>query len=292
MKRLSESVLVSPEYRQFLAELKGRVLSARLSAARAVNRDVILLYWDIGRAIVKKQEQFGWGEAVVETVAADLQREFPASMSFSSDNLWRMRQMYLAYSSPDFLGQVVPKRQRTVAAFKDAGILGQVVPETSATHSSSTEQRLVLDLLTAVPWGQNLLIIKKVADPPARLYYLRATAQFGWTRSVLLNQVKAGAYERSLREGKSHNFARALPGYLAEQAEEALKSSYNLEFLGIRQEVRERELENRLIERLRFLFRRPPAPVGAGAEGIFYRSAVLPSLSEGAGGLRAQGGAV
>jgi len=251
MKRLSESVLVSPEYRQFLAELKGRVLSARLSAARAVNRDVILLYWDIGRAIVKKQEQFGWGEAVVETVAADLQREFPASMSFSSDNLWRMRQMYLAYSSPDFLGQVVPKRQRTVAAFKDAGILGQVVPETSATHSSSTEQRLVLDLLTAVPWGQNLLIIKKVADPPARLYYLRATAQFGWTRSVLLNQVKAGAYERSLREGKSHNFARALPGYLAEQAEEALKSSYNLEFLGIRQEVRERELENRLIERLR-----------------------------------------
>ena len=153
MKRLSESVLVSPEYRQFLAELKGRVLSARLSAARAVKRDVILLYWDIGRAIVKKQEQFGWGEAVVETVAADLQREFPASMSFSSDNLWRMRQMYLAYSSPDFLGQVVPKRQRTVAAFKDAGILGQVVPETSATHSSSTEQRLVLDLLTAVPWG-------------------------------------------------------------------------------------------------------------------------------------------
>lgn len=111
--------------------------------------DVILLYWDIGRAIVKKQEQFGWGEAVVETVAADLQREFPASMSFSSDNLWRMRQMYLAYSSPDFLGQVVP--------------------DTSATHSSSTEQRLVLDLLTAVPWGQNLLIIKKVADPPGSI---------------------------------------------------------------------------------------------------------------------------
>jgi type I restriction enzyme S subunit len=61
------------------------------------------------------QEQFGWGEAVVETVAGDLQREFPASQSFSSDNLWRMRQVYLAYSCPDFLGQVVPESQRTVA---------------------------------------------------------------------------------------------------------------------------------------------------------------------------------
>jgi predicted nuclease of restriction endonuclease-like (RecB) superfamily len=94
-------------------------------------------------------------------------------------------------------------------------------------------------------------LLNKVKDPAARLYYLRATAQLGWSRNVLLNQIKAGAYERSLKEGKTHNFPAVLPEYLAEQAAEALKSSYNLEFLGIRRAVKERELEDRLIERLR-----------------------------------------
>jgi predicted nuclease of restriction endonuclease-like (RecB) superfamily len=83
--------------------------------------------------------------------------------------------------------------------------------------------------------------------PPARLYYLRATARFGWSRNVLLNQIKAGTYERAVTEKKTHNFPLALPEYLAEQAEEMMKSSYNLEFLGIRREVKERELEDRLI---------------------------------------------
>jgi predicted nuclease of restriction endonuclease-like (RecB) superfamily len=89
-----------------------------------------------------------------------------------------------------------------------------------------------------------------VETPAARLFYLRATAKLGWSRNVLLNQIKAKAYERSLAEGKTHNFPTVLPEYLAEQAEEALKSSYNLEFLSIRREVKERELEDRLIERL------------------------------------------
>lgn len=94
-------------------------------------------------------------------------------------------------------------------------------------------------------------LLAKIEQPAQRLYYLQGTARFGWSRNVLLNQIKAQAYERSLAEGKSHNFPAALPANLAEQAEEALKSSYNLEFLGIRQQVRERELEDRLIDRLR-----------------------------------------
>ena len=67
----------------------------------------------------------------------------------------------------------------------------------------------------------------------------------------MLNQIKADAYERSLAEGKRHTFKIALPEHLAEQAEEALKSSYNLEFLGVRREIKERELEDRLIDKLR-----------------------------------------
>ena len=109
---------------------------------------------------------------------------------------------------------------------------------------------MVRGLLAEVPWGHHLLILNKLTDPAARLYYLRATAQFGWSRNVLLNQVKAGAYERAVTEKKSHNFPLALPEHLAEQADEMMKSRYNLEFLGIGRAVKERELESRLIERL------------------------------------------
>jgi len=82
-----------------------------------------------------------------------------------------------------------------------------------------------------------LLVLNKLTDPGARLYYLRATAQIGSTRNVLLNQIKLGAYERTVTEKKSHNFALTLPEHLTEQAEEMLKSSYNLEFLGIHRET-------------------------------------------------------
>jgi predicted nuclease of restriction endonuclease-like (RecB) superfamily len=95
------------------------------------------------------------------------------------------------------------------------------------------------------------MILNKLDQPAQRLYYLRATTAFGWSRNVLLNQIEAGAYERSLAEGKRHNFKIALPEHLAEQAEEALTSCYNLEFLGVRREIKERELEDRLIDKLR-----------------------------------------
>ena len=226
---------LSHEYVEFVTELKRRIVSARLHAARAVDRDLILLYWDIGRGIVERQEKLGWGESVVEMLSRDLQKAFPGLTGFSAFNLWRMRQLYIVHSSQEFLAQLVPVIQKASSAGEPRQILAQRVPE----------------LLAAIPWGHHVELLKKVKDHKARLFYLRATANFGWTRNVLLNQIKARAYERSLGEGKMHNFPTVLPEYLAEQAEEALKSSYNLEFLGIRREVKERELEDRLVERLR-----------------------------------------
>jgi predicted nuclease of restriction endonuclease-like (RecB) superfamily len=108
----------------------------------------------------------------------------------------------------------------------------------------------VRELTSALPWGHHVRLLGQDFSPAARLYYLRATAQLGWSRAVLLNQIKAGAYERARAEKKTHNFELVLPEHFAEQAEEALKSRYNLEFLGIGQAVKERELEDRLVERL------------------------------------------
>ena len=230
----------SADYTAWLGGLKSRIQSARISAARAVNRELILLYWDIGRGIVEKQEDLGWGKSVVEQLSLDLRSEFPGMKGFSANNLWLMRQFYSEYSSPAFLEQLVQEMQSQRLESPEGGVRESVFLE-----------QLVQEILSPVPWGHLVEIAKKVKVPRERLYYLRATAQLGWTRAVLMNQIKADAHGRSLAEGKAHNFPLALPEHLAEQAEEALKSSYNLEFLGIGREMKERELEDKLIEQLK-----------------------------------------
>ncbi len=244
----------SGAYAGFVRELKQRVASARLTAGRSVNRELVLLYWDIGRAIAEKQRALGWGEAVVEVLAKDLRRAFPGMGGFSAVNLWRMRRFFAEHTSPATLAQVA-QLPLLRSGRLDAAILSQPVIELrrSARGPSSPAilAQAVRELVAAVPWGHHINVLAPVVDPAVRLYYLRATARFGWSRNVLLNQIKAGAYERSLKAGKSHNFTTALPEHLAEQAEEALKSSYNLEFLGIGRAVKERELEDRIVGRVR-----------------------------------------
>lgn len=233
------------DYAAFLTDLKARIQSARISASRAVNRDLILLYWDIGLAIVDKQQQLGWGESVIDRLSRDLQKSFSGVSGFSPRNLRSMKQLYSAYANPSFWLQ--PVARLTKQESQDAIRLQPVAKMDVKGKRLEFLQQVVAE----VPWGQHLTILNKVTDHAVRLYYLRATAQFGWSRKVLLNQIKADAYGRTVAEGKIHNFPAVLPDYLAEQAEETLKSSYNLEFLGIHREVRERELEARLIERLK-----------------------------------------
>ena len=245
MKDSPELSIASPEYRLFIEQLKARVVTARISATRAVNCDHILLYWDIGQGIVEKQQKLGWGESVVEMVAADLQQAFPMTTGFSPRNLRNAKQFYLAYSDPTIWLQAVAKLSRT-AKTGDT----ECWPQVAAKLTNEAVVEFLRHRVAEVPWGQNLLILNKLTDPAARLYYLRATARFGWSRNVLLNQIKAGTYERAVIEKKTHNFPLAMPEYLAEQADEMMKSRYNLEFLGLRREVQERELEDRLISRL------------------------------------------
>jgi len=114
MKTIKDTaVLATTEYRKFIEDLKARVTAARISAARAVNRDLILLYWDIGRGIVEKQQSLGWGDSIVEVVAADLQKAFPGTSGFAARSVWEMRRFYLAYTETDFLAQVVRENRQS-----------------------------------------------------------------------------------------------------------------------------------------------------------------------------------
>ncbi len=237
-----KQALSQPEYIAFLGNIKDRILRARNSAGHAVNREMLLLYWDIGSGIIEKQKALGWGESVIDHLSSDLQTEFPLSSGFSSRNLRDMKRLYLAYSDETIWRQPVAKLIKTS---NKSPIWQQAVAKFKANPTG-----LIKELVTAVPWGQNLLILNKLRDPQSILYYLMATMQLGWSRNVLLNQIKAGAYERAVKESKRHNFSLVLPESLAEQADEMLKSRYNLDFLGIHQAVKERELENRLVSHL------------------------------------------
>lgn len=198
-------------YADMLRSIKTAVSASQLRAQRTVNRELIGLYWIIGKEIAQRQEQEGWGKSVVEQLSRDLCQEFPGQQGFSMQNLWYMRQFFLEYQAEPNLQQLVGE----------------------------------------IPWGQNLLIMAKVKDPAARTYYLRMTAEQGWSRNVLLNQVKGQAYERHVLAEKQHNFAETLPEHLAGQADEAMKDVYLLDFLGIGKPVVEREMERRMVNRIK-----------------------------------------
>lgn len=158
--------LVAPDYRAFLIEVKDRIQSARLQAGRAVNRELVLLYWGIGRGIVEKQQTLGWGDAVVENFAADLRAEFPDMRGFSPRNLRNMKQFYTAYREPEIW-------QQAVAKFTDKRGSNEIWQQAVAKLDAPTLRHAVAE----IPWGHHLMRLNKLSDPSARLYYLRATAQ-------------------------------------------------------------------------------------------------------------------
>ena len=106
-------------------------------------------------------------------------------------------------------------------------------------------------LVGEIPWGQNLVIMSKVKGRDAREYYLNATWQMGWSRNVLLHQIKSQAYERHKLANKQHNFHKALPEHLAEQADQAMKDVYVLDMLGVEKPILELELEKKMVSKIK-----------------------------------------
>ena len=201
------------QYDNFFDEVIQTINSVRYEAYKSLNKHHIGLNFEIGKLIVKNQVTNNWGKSIVDTLSEDINRQIDGIKGYSPQNLWRMRQFHLEYK----------------------------------------DEVELLDLALKIPWGQNLLIMHQVKDREERKYYLNATDKLGWSRAVLLNQIKANAYQHHLINPKQSNFEKALPVHLSEQANEALKSEYNLDFLGISKPILERELENRLVENIRDL---------------------------------------
>lgn len=196
------------DYVATLERIKAEVRSARLRAHVAVNTELVRLYWHIGQVIVERQQAAGWGTKVIGRLAADLRSAFPDMRGLSRSNLEYMRRFALALPGSEFPQQPVGE----------------------------------------IPWGHITVLLDKLPDPDARSWYAAQTVRNGWSRAVLLNQIKARTMERA--GAAPSNFTHTLPEPDSELAQQLTKDPYNLEFLGLTGQVAERQLETNLIDEL------------------------------------------
>lgn len=152
------SEIITTEYKTLLSDIKQRIRDAQYQALRAVNKELISLYWDIGKMIVEKQKGETWGKSVVENLAQDLRNEFTGISGFSASNLWRMKTFYETYQTNEILAPMVRE----------------------------------------IGWSHNIYVFERCKDDLEREFYIRWTKKFGWTKAVLLHQINNKTYEKTL----------------------------------------------------------------------------------------------
>jgi predicted nuclease of restriction endonuclease-like (RecB) superfamily len=151
-----QSSLFPQDYDAFLNQLKEQIRCAQVSAATALNREAILLYWHLGKEILERQEREGWGTKVVERLAKDLRREFPDVQGFSARNLKYMRAFAAAYPNVEIAQQLLHK----------------------------------------LPWGHLIRLLDSLKNPDERIWYAQQAIENGWSWTVLVYQIESGLHKR------------------------------------------------------------------------------------------------
>ena len=231
------------DYPSLLADIKQRIRTAQVRAALSANAELVRLYWDIGQVIEARQRQEGWGAGVIPRLARDLHNEMPDVKGFSERNLKRMIAFYRAYREHDLK---VPQPVALLAAKSGLAASDAIVPQ--AVAQLSTDGLMLLPpgaVISHVPWGHHILLMERVKDFSARLWYMRQTLAQGWSRNVPALMIEARAHER---QGKAiTNFDRQLPPPQSDLVAQALKDPYIFDLLTLEEPFHERELETGLL---------------------------------------------
>ena len=200
---------VNEEYIKWVVELKQLIHSSQIKASLSVNREMLSMYWEIGKSISHKVEVMKWGSGIVEVLSKDLKKLFPNQKGFSRTNLFYMKKWYEFYTTPEI------------------------------------EIEKVQQLVGQIPWGQNVVIISKSNTLQEALFYLHKTVQNSWSRVVLKHQIELNLY---VRQGKAiTNFEQTLLEPHSELAQETLKDPYKFDFLMLQEKALERDIEEQLI---------------------------------------------
>jgi predicted nuclease of restriction endonuclease-like (RecB) superfamily len=230
-------------YTSLLDDIKGRIRRAQTRAVLSANREMLILYWDVGRIIQIRQDVEGWGASVIPRLSRDLRNDLPKIKGFSKRNLKRMVRFYREYPA------LIPIATQDMPQSIDSSRPKKVPQPVALLHpvpALGTEaiSRAVLGL----PWSHNFILIEKVKDIPIRFWYMQQTLVQGWSRKVLDLMIMSNAHER---QGKAiSNFDKLLPASQSGLSRQTFKDPYIFDFLTLDNQFRERELEAGLVAHL------------------------------------------
>jgi predicted nuclease of restriction endonuclease-like (RecB) superfamily len=241
-------IIKHTEYRDWLYTLKQQIKTGQIKAALAVNSQMIMLYWDLGKQIAEKQENAQWGSGFIEQLSKDLREEFPEMKGFSATNLLRMKYFYKFYTPLLEDSKSVPQPVGQIETIGNQ-ILAQLVPIFQNTENKDNIIRAqVVPKLDLVPWGHHIKTMQKTNSIKEALFYINKTIENNWSRSVLEYQIETNLYGR---QGKAiTNFSLTLPTPQSDLANEIMKDPYNFDFLQLSEKVKETDLEKALVQHI------------------------------------------
>jgi predicted nuclease of restriction endonuclease-like (RecB) superfamily len=197
-------------YKEFISGIKTQIKNSQQKALLAVNKELLILYWNIGKVILDYQDKEGWGAKVIDNIAKEIKDEFPNLKGFSSRNLKYMRKFAAEYQDIQFVQQVVAQ----------------------------------------IPWSHNIILMDKSSNIEKRIWYINKTIENGWSRNVLVHQMESNLFERQNNEIKTTNFMEKLEAPNNKLAVEALKDPYIFDFITMTEEMNERDIESQLVKKV------------------------------------------
>ena len=223
-------------YAQWRKDIEHLIDTAKLHTALNVNVGTLTLYWNIGKSILHKQEQEGWGKQVIEQLSKDLISRYPDDRGYSKRNLGYMKSFAMQY--PDF-----PFLQVPLAKLRELPIL-----QATLAKLESEGKDFVQVPLAQISWYHHISLLPKVKDEAQRAYYITETAQNGWSRDVMLLQIDNGYIH-----AKGHainNFEQTLPPLQSDLARYIFKDPYNFSFIGTVALQNELDIEKSLTSKI------------------------------------------
>ena len=223
-------------YAQWRKDIEHLIDTAKLHTALNVNVGTLTLYWNIGKSILHKQEQEGWGKQVIEQLSKDLISRYPDDRGYSKRNLGYMKSFAMQY--PDF-----PFLQVPLAKLRELPIL-----QVTLAELENEGREFVQVPLSQISWYHHISLLPKVKDEAEPAYYITETAQNGWSRDVMLLQIDNGYIH-----AKGHainNFEQTLPPLQSDLARYIFKDPYNFSFIGTVALQNELDIEKSLTSKI------------------------------------------
>lgn len=196
------------KYKEIFENIRNEILKSQYKAIQTVNKELIFMYWHIGKIIVDNSK---WGNKFIDNLSMDLKLEFPNITGFSIRNLKYMKKIAEEYPDFEFVQQFVAQ----------------------------------------IPWGHNIILLDKVKDIEERKWYINQSIINGWSRSLLMMQIESKLYQRQVIAKKVTNFPMTLPDMQSDLAIQTLKDPYIFDFISLKGKVKELEIENAMIDKIK-----------------------------------------